>query len=77
MPACSVCLVALSLSEAGPGRFGRQQSFTDIYHTMPQHAHCTGSSLKHKRVVEIRDSVMTELGIRISACRNTMPCLFV
>ena len=30
MPARSVCLVTLSLSEAGPGRFGRQLSFT--YH---------------------------------------------
>ena len=35
MPARSVCLVALSLSEAGPGRFGRQVSVTDIYHTIP------------------------------------------
>ena len=35
MPARSVCLVTLSLSEAGPGRFGRQQSSTDIYHTIP------------------------------------------
>ena len=30
----SVCLVTLSLSEAGPRRFGRQVSVTDIYHTM-------------------------------------------
>ena len=37
MPARSVCLVTLSLSEAGPGRFGRQASVTDIYHTMPSH----------------------------------------
>ena len=37
MPARSVCLVALSLSEAGPGRFGRQVSVTDIYHTIPYH----------------------------------------
>ena len=37
MPARSVCLVTLSLSEAGPGRFGGQVSVTDIYHatTMP------------------------------------------
>ena len=34
MPARSVCLVTLSLSEAGPGRFGRQVSVTDIYHAM-------------------------------------------
>ena len=35
MPARSVCLVTLSLSEAGPGRFGRQVSVTDIYHAIP------------------------------------------
>ena len=35
MPARSVRLVTLSLSEAGPGRFGRQASVTDIYHAMP------------------------------------------
>ena len=29
------CLLALSLSEAGPRRFGRQVSVTDIYHTIP------------------------------------------
>ena len=34
MPARSVCLVTLSLSEAGPGRFGGQVSVTGIYHTM-------------------------------------------
>ena len=39
MPARSVCLVTLSPSEAGPGRFGRQASVADIYHTtMPCHA---------------------------------------
>ena len=37
MPARSVCLVTLSLSEAGPGRFSRQVSVTDIYHTIPYH----------------------------------------
>ena len=37
MPARSVCLVTLSLSDAGPGRFGRQVSVTDIYHAMPYH----------------------------------------
>ena len=37
MPARSVCLVTLSLSEAGPGRFGGQVSVTDIYHAMPYH----------------------------------------
>ena len=35
MPTRSLCLVILSLSKAGPGRSGRQQSFTDIYHTVP------------------------------------------
>ena len=37
MPARSVYLVTLSLSEAGPGRFGCQVSVTDIYHTIPHH----------------------------------------
>ena len=37
MPARSACLVTLSLSEAGPGRFGRQVSVTDIYHIIPYH----------------------------------------
>ena len=39
MPARSVCLVTLSLSEVGTGRFGGQASVTDIYHTMPCHTH--------------------------------------
>ena len=47
MPARSVCLVALSLSEAGPGRFGGQVSVIDIYHTMPYQLsttlHCRAS----------------------------------
>ena len=38
MPARSVCLVTVSLSEAGPGRFGGQVSVTNIYHIMPYHA---------------------------------------
>ena len=39
MPARSVCLVALSLSEAGPGRFGGQVSVIRHlpYHTIPCH----------------------------------------
>ena len=40
MPARSVCLVALSLSEAGPGRFGGQVSVIRRhlpYHTIPCH----------------------------------------
>ena len=40
MPARGVCLVTLSLSKAGPRRFGRQVSVTDIYHTMPYHTMC-------------------------------------
>ena len=40
MPARSVCLVTLSLSEAGPGRFGGQVSVTGIYHTIPYHNVC-------------------------------------
>ena len=40
MPARSVCLVTLSLSEAGPGRFGCQPSLTDIYHIIPYHGMC-------------------------------------
>ena len=39
MPARSVCLVTLSLSEAGPGRFGGQVSVTGIYHTIPPPYH--------------------------------------
>ena len=50
MPARSVCLVTLSLSEAGPGRFGRQASVTDIYHAMPCHAMpCETSTMHHTR----------------------------
>ena len=41
MPARSVCLVTLSLSEAGPGRFGGQVSVTDIYHTIPANRNAT------------------------------------
>ena len=37
MPARSVCLVTLPLSEAGPGHFGGQVSVVDIYHTIPYH----------------------------------------
>ena len=40
MPARSVCLVTLPLSEAGPRRFGGQASVTDIYHTIPYHTSC-------------------------------------
>ena len=49
MPARSVCLVTLSLSEAGPGRFGRQVSVTDIYHTIlvPVPVHTVECSVTH------------------------------
>ena len=41
MPARSVYLMTLSLSEAGPGRFGCQTSVTDIYHAiLPEVAPC-------------------------------------
>ena len=43
MPARSVCLVTLSLSEAGPGRFGGQVSVIDIYHTIPYMANGVGA----------------------------------
>ena len=57
MPARSVCLVTLSLSEAGPGRFGRQVSVTDIYHTIQPAA--IGSSpqprvLQHRSITQAR-----------------------
>ena len=46
-----VCLVTLSLSEAGPGRFGRRQSSTDIYHTTIHEDLCSLASVsvvKHR-----------------------------
>ena len=46
MPARSVCLATLSLSEAGAGRFGRQSSVTDIYHTIPYRSHNKHQSLE-------------------------------
>ena len=56
MPARSVCLVTLSLSEAGPGRFGRQASVTDIYHTIPYlvqicstHVHIEAAKIKRPK----------------------------
>ena len=39
-PCHAVCLVTLSLSEAGPGRFGGQVSVIDIYHTLPWVCYC-------------------------------------
>ena len=52
MPARSVCLVTLSLSEAGPGRFGCQVSVTDIYHTIPYQAR--GPAIQHNIVPSAR-----------------------
>ena len=49
MPARSVCLVTLSLSEAGPGRVGRQVSVTDIYHTIPYHSIYTTTGYRGNR----------------------------
>ena len=49
MPARSVCLVTLSPSEAGPGRFGRQASVTDIYHAMSYHAVPNGLNFDYVR----------------------------
>ena len=37
MPARSVCLVTVCLSEAGPGRFGGWPPFTGFCHTFPFH----------------------------------------
>jgi hypothetical protein len=44
MPARSVCLVTLSLSESGPGCFRRQVFITDIYHTISYHTDATTST---------------------------------
>ena len=53
MPTRSVCLVTLSLSEAGPGRFGGQASVTDICHARC-HARMRGElaspGVRHSRV---------------------------
>ena len=64
MPARSVCLVTLSLSEAGPGRFGRQVSVTDIYHTIPYQPHYVQfSSIKLSSI-----SILTTLPICSAIC---------
>ena len=58
MPARSVCLVALSLSEAGPGRFGGQVSVIDIYHTIPYHTmpyHTIPGRFGNSRQVSVTD----------------------
>ena len=45
MPQCLP--VTLFLCEAGPRRFRRQLSFTDIYHTIPYHAGAVASTKPH------------------------------
>ena len=71
MPARSVCLVTLSLSEAGPGRFGRQVSLTDLYHTIPYHtitsplfsqAHSATVNLLRKGAVDAVAAARTSAG---------------
>ena len=64
MPARSVCLVTLSLSEAGPGRFGRQVSVIDIYHT---------TILYRRRHAPLRNRQQEEAGSGQQAAR-LCPC---
>ena len=69
MPARSVCLVTLSLSEAGSGRFGGQISVTDIYHTHHHHHHTTiliitGEMLVSKLLSSRRVSLGSPHGMR-------------
>ena len=59
MPARSVYLVTLSLSEAGPGRFGGQVSVTDIYHTIPYHA---STVMVAMRVLRTQRTPLAHLG---------------
>ena len=66
MPARSVCLVALSLSEAGPGRFGRQASAIDIYHTMPWH----GMALRSVQLSSVHGCATVDATVRISRFTN-------
>ena len=66
MPARSVCLVTLSLSEAGPGRLGGQASVTDIYHAMP----CQGCKLALNSVLSGLSSV--QFGLRCGGCASVL-----
>ena len=77
MPARSVCLVTLSLFEAGPGRFGRQVSVTDIYHTIPYHPRGEPSKLfrwclpntRHAHVAAV--TIMQQVGtLRDTWCNS-------
>ena len=52
--ACLHILVTLSLSEAGPGRFGRQPSSTDFYHTTTKRR----TLLLHEVVADKRQFLM-------------------
>ena len=84
MPARSVCLVTLSLSEAGPGRFGRQASVTDIYHAMPP-CHSTSmvdsvTGLRHAECSRAPDhALLTDMvpRCRLLAVHGPTPCLSV
>ena len=43
----------MSLYDAGPGRFGRQSSSTDVYHTIPYHTmpyHTTGHAMLYHAI---------------------------
>ena len=73
MPARSVCLVTLSLSEAGPGRFGRQVSVTDIYHTI---YHTTSPGVRHSRVQQNTSglpNISTSIHTIPYVCAETRP----
>ena len=48
-PTCYPAGWIKSLSEAEPGRFGRQSSVTDIYHAMPYHTYASDGKLQGLR----------------------------
>ena len=72
MPARSVCPVALSPSEARPGRFGGQVSVTDIYHAMPCHAYSllVVSGQKEIRIRRPHAPGLTNEGARGQSTQN-------
>ena len=73
MPARSVCLVALSLSEAGPGRFGRQVSVTGIYHTIPYRPLEYAVLLAPLRSVQFSRSLLTQFSsVQFSSVQFTL-----
>ena len=69
MPARSVCLVTLSLSEAGPRTPRRPASVTDIYHAIPCHVVevCEGAP------VAVGGGVLTAMCSQQSASGNHIP----